>query len=55
MGKSTFVQEYHAWNEVYLNNKWVVIDTTVDAGLLKSKKTVNMVKKASDYKAELEY
>lgn len=55
MGNSTYVNVYHAWNEVYLNNKWVVVDTTVDAGLLKSKKTAAMIKSAADYKTDLVY
>ncbi|MGN7382731.1 transglutaminase-like domain-containing protein [Paenibacillus sp. SAFN-117] len=32
MGHSQYVTEYHAWNEVYLNNEWVTIDTTIDSG-----------------------
>lgn len=31
MGKSDYVKEYHAWNEVLLDGKWITIDTTVDA------------------------
>ncbi|MFC4599142.1 transglutaminase-like domain-containing protein [Cohnella hongkongensis] len=51
MGTSTHVAEYHAWNEVYLNGKWVVVDTTVDAGLGKNKKNAAFAKKGSDYTA----
>lgn len=31
MGDSDYVDEYHAWNEVYLDGEWVTVDTTVDA------------------------
>jgi transglutaminase-like putative cysteine protease len=49
MGNTSYVSEYHAWNEVLLNGKWVTIDTTVDAGLLKNKKTTALIKSASKY------
>jgi len=55
MGKTVNVKEYHAWNEVYLNGKWLIVDTTVDAGLLKANKTVSMIKLQADYTPELEY
>jgi hypothetical protein len=55
MGKTTYVNVYHAWNEVYLNDKWVTIDTTVDSGLKLSNKKFDMVKKVSDYEADSVY
>ena len=55
MGKSNLVDEYHAWNEVYLNGKWVVVDTTVDAVLSKGAKKTTFNKKASDYVAAKYY
>ncbi|WP_229522179.1 transglutaminase-like domain-containing protein [Paenibacillus monticola] len=51
MGNSTYVTQYHAWNEVLLNGKWVTIDTTVDAGLVKSNKAVELIKNSSKYTA----
>jgi transglutaminase/protease-like cytokinesis protein 3 len=55
MGQSTYVDVYHAWNEVYLNGKWVLIDTTVDAGLNKGKKKFELIKDAAQYKAAKQY
>ena len=55
MGKTTYVTEYHAWNEVYLDGKWVVIDTTVDAAYKKANKAVNFIKDAGKYTAEKVY
>jgi transglutaminase/protease-like cytokinesis protein 3 len=49
MGNTSDVASYHAWNEVFLNGKWVTIDTTVDAGLAKNSTTADMVKVASKY------
>ncbi|WNS41624.1 transglutaminase-like domain-containing protein [Paenibacillus sp. MMS20-IR301] len=51
MGNTSYVSSYHAWNEVLLNGKWVIIDTTVDAGLAKNSKTSDLVKVASKYTA----
>ncbi len=36
--------QYHAWNEVYVNGKWQTVDTTYDAAYLQAKKTVSMYK-----------
>lgn len=51
MGNSDYVDIYHAWNEVYLNGEWVIIDTTVDAGLKLGNKKFELVKDASKYTA----
>ncbi|WP_169089995.1 transglutaminase-like domain-containing protein [Paenibacillus sp. PL91] len=55
MGQSTYVDVYHAWNEVYLNGKWVLIDTTVDAGWSKGNKKFELIKDAAQYKATKQY
>ncbi|MEV5030770.1 transglutaminase-like domain-containing protein [Paenibacillus sp. LPE1-1-1.1] len=55
MGKSTYVDVYHAWNEVYLGGKWVTIDTTVDAGLKKGNKKFELIKDAAKYTASKQY
>ncbi|MDT3429046.1 transglutaminase-like putative cysteine protease [Paenibacillus forsythiae] len=49
MGESSYVSQYHAWNEVLIDGQWATIDTTVDAGLGKSNKKVSLVKSASKY------
>ncbi len=46
---------YHAWNEVLLNGKWIVVDTTTDATLYKSNKNIEAAKKESKYKKAKEY
>jgi transglutaminase-like putative cysteine protease len=33
-GQSTYTSVYHAWNEVYVGGKWIIIDSTIDAQLL---------------------
>lgn len=55
MGESDYVDVYHAWNEVYLNGKWVIIDTTVDAGLKAGSKKIEMIKEAGKYTAAKKY
>ncbi len=44
---------YHAWNEVYLDGKWVVIDTTLDASLPLG--SAPMEKNPQDYAKVYEY
>lgn len=34
-GNTEHTVEYHAWNEVLLNGKWITFDTTIDAQLSK--------------------
>ncbi|MNI05711.1 Transglutaminase-like superfamily protein [compost metagenome] len=55
MGKTAYVNTYHAWNEVYMNNKWVVIDTTVDAGWKGTTTPFQMIKDAAKYTADKVY
>lgn len=49
MGNTEYVDVYHAWNEVYLEGKWVTIDTTLDAGTKQSKKNPIMIKDNNKY------
>jgi transglutaminase-like putative cysteine protease len=44
---------YHAWNEVLLNGKWIVVDTTLDASNPRSNE--KMAKAVSDYLKVYEY
>ncbi|MDR1642962.1 MAG: transglutaminase-like domain-containing protein [Clostridiales bacterium] len=37
MGYAPNVKEYHAWNEILMDDKWVVVDTTYDSQLDKAK------------------
>jgi len=55
MGESSYVNEYHAWNEVYLNGKWVIVDTTVDADLAKANKKFSMIKDSKKYNEKKMY
>jgi len=41
---------YHAWNNVYDNSKWNVIDATYDAQMYRAKRSYSMYKSFSDYK-----
>lgn len=52
-GYATAVEGYHAWNEVWIDGEWKVIDTTVDASLGGSIK--KMFKKLKDYKSVNHY
>ena len=57
MGHKSDIIEYHAWNEVYLEdaNEWIIIDTTYDAGLGNENAKSSMIKDASEYKVEKVY
>lgn len=54
-GYAAGVDGYHAWNEVYLNGQWVIVDTTFDAALHQGKLQYSIFKKSSDYKKINEY
>ncbi|MDR1541355.1 MAG: transglutaminase-like domain-containing protein [Clostridiales bacterium] len=36
MGYAPNVKEYHAWNEILVDGKWIVVDTTYDSQLAKA-------------------
>lgn len=54
-GYKNDVKAYHAWNEVYLNNKWVTIDTTYDSIFNSKKLNYTMIKNSDDYSVSKEY
>ena len=49
------IKDYHAWNEVYMDGDWVVIDTTYDVWLLENGTSYSMIKDAKLYKKVKEY
>lgn len=55
MGNTEYVTTYHAWNEVYLNGSWVIIDTTVDSGWKGTTTAFEMIKEASKYTPARQY
>ena len=56
-GRKNDIEEYHAWNQVYLKetNEWIIVDTTYDAALKAAKAPIKMVKDAKEYKVEKSY
>lgn len=57
MGYKNDIQEYHAWNQVYLSEtkEWVNIDTTYGAGLKSQKTPPDMIRESTEYKIEKQY
>lgn len=49
-GYKNDITEYHAFNQVYLNKKWVYIDTTYDAAFKAAGAKTTMVKSDSDFR-----
>lgn len=54
-GYSKFVNGYHAWNEAFIDGKWVIIDNTVDSTWKGSKTGLTMFKNVKDYTKVNEY
>lgn len=54
-GYTKNVEGYHAWNEVYLNGKWIVVDTSYDSQMVEFNKKYSMVKDAKSYDKVNEY
>lgn len=55
MGYKSDILAYHAWNEVYINGEWEIIDTTYDSAYAEKAVEINMIKNAKDYKLEKIY
>lgn len=54
-GYKNDISVYHAWNEVYVNNKWVTADCTYDATLYEGNVEIEIIKDSSQYKTEKIY
>ncbi len=54
-GYTTNVKGYHAWNEIFLDGKWVVVDSTYDSVYFKERARYSFTKKTEDYKKVYEY
>lgn len=55
MGYTKNVKEYHAWNDVDVNEKWVVVDTTFDSQMYTNKVQYKFEKTRADYQQSYEY
>jgi transglutaminase-like putative cysteine protease len=55
MGSTTYVKEYHAWNEIYLNGRWVIVDATIDAAYKQAGKEIPFAKSADKYSTSKVY
>jgi transglutaminase-like putative cysteine protease len=49
MGYSSEINGYHAWNEIYIGGKWVVVDTTYDSAYAHAKRPYAMAKDAKKF------
>ncbi|WP_028307932.1 transglutaminase-like domain-containing protein [Desulfitibacter alkalitolerans] len=49
------IQGYHAWNEVYINNKWVTMDTSVDIQFAENNRSYTMYKDSKTYEKVSEF
>lgn len=54
-GYTSLTDAYHAWNQVYIDEEWVVIDTTFDAYYLANDTDFEMVKDSDDYETSKEF
>ncbi|MDR2903132.1 MAG: transglutaminase-like domain-containing protein [Clostridiales bacterium] len=49
MGFSSEIKGYHAWNEIFIGGKWVVVDTTYDSAYANAGRTYSMEKDSKDF------
>lgn len=54
-GYSTTTPVYHAWNEVYLDGQWMIVDASYDSQMNDYKKTYAMEKDAAWYDKKYEF
>jgi len=50
MGYAPEIDDYHAWNEIYMDGKWITVDTTYDSQYDKAKMNYTFAKDASKRK-----
>jgi transglutaminase-like putative cysteine protease len=55
MGYTPNVREFHAWNEVFMDSRWVVVDTTFDSQMFAAGIRASFEKPRSDYTTSFEY
>jgi len=55
MGYTPNVREFHAWNEVFMDGRWVVVDTTFDSQMFAANVRASFEKPRSDYTMSFEY
>ena len=55
MGYYTQVDAYHAWNEVFVDGEWMIIDTTYDAQAREYKMNFTMKKDNKEFKVVKQY
>jgi len=55
MGYTPNVKEYHAWNEVFMDGKWVTVDSTYDSQMFSAKVKTSFEKPKKDYSTTYEY
>jgi len=54
-GYKSDMSEYHAWNQVYMDGKWVTIDTTYDSSAATMGLRYQMIKSNSEYRISKYY
>jgi transglutaminase-like putative cysteine protease len=54
-GYASTVQGYHAWNEVYVDGQWLIVDASVDAQRRARGAEITMIKSSDVYKKTLEF
>lgn len=54
-GYSKVTTVYHSWNEVYINGRWMIVDTSYDSQMNSYKSSYAMEKPSSWYDKKYEY
>lgn len=54
-GYSAVTTAYHAWNQVYLDGRWVIVDATYDSFMVQNGYSYNFEKSAKYYTTDKEF
>lgn len=54
-GYSSYTPVYHAWNEILVDDEWLIVDASTDSIFLDYNVTYKLAKSRSDYKTSKEY